>query len=140
MRWPSDHSCGILSGTGEAGKILLKGVEMRMDELKTNLVVRGGIFPQPVKILLVQPVGDAVKIGGQGMKSGQVHEPVLSAQQVAALQANAETEPFDGNACIFAPAWRPCAWHRPTNTILTLRCLSRGWTADWRGRRGWGYE
>ncbi len=57
---------------------------MRIDELKANVLVRGGIFPEPVKILVVQPLGDSVKIIGQGMQSGEVHEPVLNAQQVAA--------------------------------------------------------
>ena len=74
---------------------------MRIDELKVNAVVRGGIFPEPVKILVVQPLGDSVKVIGQGMQSGKVHEPVLNAQQIAALQANPETEPFDGKPLHF---------------------------------------
>ncbi len=74
---------------------------MRIDELKANIVVRGGIFPEPVKILVVQPLGDSIKIIGKGMQSGQVHEPVLNAAQVEKLQANPEAEPFDGKPLHF---------------------------------------
>ena len=39
--------------------------------------------------------GASVKLVGKGLNSGQVHEPVLNANQLALLKATPEKEPFD---------------------------------------------
>ncbi len=36
-------------------------------ELKPNHIVRGAIFPEPVKILTIVPLGDAIKLIGEGI-------------------------------------------------------------------------
>lgn len=55
-------------------------------------------MPEPVKIVAVTPMGDAVQIGGKGLETGQFHDPVLSRAQVAELVANPDKPPFDGDA------------------------------------------
>jgi superfamily II DNA or RNA helicase len=75
----------------------LKETGMLVDQLKPNSVVRGSIFPEPVQIIMVVPMGGSVKLIGKGLKTGLVHEPVLNAQQVALLEATPENEPFDGD-------------------------------------------
>jgi superfamily II DNA or RNA helicase len=70
-------------------------------ELKPGAVVRGPVFPEPVEILVVQPLGSDVKITGAGKSSGQVHQRVLTEAQLAHLTASPETEPFDGDAARF---------------------------------------
>src|SRR5271166_1655268 len=70
---------------------------MTVDQLKPNKVLRGPIFPEPVQIIVVIPMGDAVKLIAKGLKTGQVHEPVLNAEQLARLEASPEKEPFDGD-------------------------------------------
>jgi superfamily II DNA or RNA helicase len=74
---------------------------MTPSELKPGVVVRGPVFPEPVEILVVQPMGSDVKITGAGKNSGQVHQRVLTAAQLAHLTASPETEPFDGDAARF---------------------------------------
>jgi len=72
---------------------------MISDQLKPNLVVRGPVFPEPVQIIVVTPQGDSsVKLVGKGLETGLVHDLVLTAEQVATLQASPEKQPFDGNA------------------------------------------
>src|SRR5215472_16713727 len=71
---------------------------MEHGQLKANVILRGPIFPEPVQVLVVVPLGDAVKIVAKGLKTGQVHEPVLNAEQLARLEASPEKEPFDGDA------------------------------------------
>ncbi len=74
---------------------------MNRAELKPGAVVRGPVFPEPVEILVVQPLGSDIKITGAGKSSGQVHQRVLTETQLAHLTASPETEPFDGDAARF---------------------------------------
>ncbi|WXJ78523.1 RNA polymerase-associated protein RapA [Moorella thermoacetica] len=66
--------------------------------LKPDTVVRGPVFPEPVQVIVVVPMGGSVKLVGKGLRTGQVHEPVLSPEQVALLEITPEKEPFDGDA------------------------------------------
>jgi superfamily II DNA or RNA helicase len=67
------------------------------EQLKPNVVLRGPIFPEPVQVIVAVPLGEAVKVVAKGLRTGQVHEPVLSADQLARLEASPEKEPFDGD-------------------------------------------
>jgi len=66
-------------------------------QLKPNVIVRGPIFPEPVQVIMVTPLGDAVKVIGKGLETGQVHDTILDATQLASLEATPEKEPFDGD-------------------------------------------
>ncbi len=68
------------------------------DILKPNTILRGPIFPEPIQVLVVIPMGASVKLIGKGLRTGQVHEPILSLDQIASLEISPETEPFDGDA------------------------------------------
>src|SRR5437773_4404653 len=70
---------------------------MQREQLKPNVVLRGPLFPEPVQVIVAVPLGEAVKVIAKGLKTGQVHEPVLSAEQLAQLEACPEKEPFDGD-------------------------------------------
>lgn len=70
---------------------------MRVDQIKPNVIVRGPIFPEPVQVIASIPMGESVKLIGKGLTTGQVHEPILNADQVATLEATPEKEPFDGD-------------------------------------------
>ena len=74
---------------------------MRVEDLKPNTVVWGGIFPEPVKVLVLERLGASVKLIGHGMKTGQVHQPVLNASQVELLQFNPEDILFNGDPVHF---------------------------------------
>jgi SNF2 family DNA or RNA helicase len=70
---------------------------MLLAELKPNVIVRGPIFPEPVQVIVSIPMGASVKLVGKGLITGQVHEPILDADQVATLEATPEKAPFDGD-------------------------------------------
>ena len=59
---------------------------MEAPELKPNHIVRGAMFPEPVKILTTVPLGDAIKLIGEGIETGRVHQPILTAEQIATLE------------------------------------------------------
>src|SRR3954471_15451517 len=70
---------------------------MQREQLKPNIILRGPIFPEPVQVIIAVPLGEAVKVIAKGLRTGQVHEPVLNPEQVAKLEASPEKEPFDGD-------------------------------------------
>src|SRR5271157_2935794 len=71
---------------------------MTVDQLKPNKVLRGPIFPEPVQIIVVIPMGDAVKLVGKGVNTSRVYEPILTLENLAALETTPNIQPFDGNA------------------------------------------
>jgi superfamily II DNA or RNA helicase len=71
---------------------------MVLDQLKPNVIVRGPIFPEPVQVIVTIPMGGSVKLVGKGLNSNLIHEPILSPEQLAQLEATPEKEPFDGDA------------------------------------------
>jgi SNF2 family DNA or RNA helicase len=74
---------------------------MNASELKPGIIVRGSVLPEPVEVLVVTPLGDAIKIVGAGQKTGQVHQRVLRVDQLQFLDATPEREPFDGDPARF---------------------------------------
>ena len=74
---------------------------MNPQDLKPNIIVRGPMFPEPVKVIRVVPMGGSIKLVGQGMNTGLVHQPILSPAQLANLEGSPEQQPFDGDATKF---------------------------------------
>ena len=74
---------------------------MEFADLKPGLTVRGAIFPEPVKIIATVPVGDSIKLIGEGAVSGRVHQPILTSEEIAGLQVSPEERPYDGDATRF---------------------------------------
>jgi superfamily II DNA or RNA helicase len=71
---------------------------MPVVDLKPNSIVRGSILPEPVKVLSIIQMGDSVKLIGEGLNTGKVHQPILTAEQIATLEISPEKQPFDGDA------------------------------------------
>ncbi|MGD9561204.1 MAG: DUF1822 family protein [Pyrinomonadaceae bacterium] len=75
--------------------------EQIMDLIKPNVILVGSLFNEPVRVITAYPVAEKLKIIGKGLNSGQVHEPVLSAEQIATLEITSDTPTFDGNPLRF---------------------------------------
>jgi len=65
------------------------------------MVVSGPVLPEPIEVLSVATLGDAVRLFGKGVKTGLARDIVLSPAQLAQLELPAERQPFDGNARLF---------------------------------------
>ena len=74
---------------------------MKAEDLKPNKILRGPIFPEPVQIIVCIPMGDAVKLIAKGLNTSRVYEPILTPDQLAALETTPDTEPFDGDPLRF---------------------------------------
>jgi hypothetical protein len=71
---------------------------MDFSDIKTNMILRGPIFPEPVQVITVIPMVNAIKLIGKGLNTGRLHDPILSKEQLATLEFTPEDEPFDGDA------------------------------------------
>jgi hypothetical protein len=67
-------------------------------DIKPNMILRGPIFPEPIQVIIVTPMGDAIRLIGKGLTTGKLHDPILSAEQLATLEITPEDEPVDGDA------------------------------------------
>lgn len=74
---------------------------MLAHQLKPHVIIHGPLFPEPVQVIVVTPLGAAVKLVGKGLRTSQVYEPILSLEQLATLEATPEEELFDGDATRF---------------------------------------
>jgi len=77
------------------------GRSVNLNQLKQGVIVRGPLFHEPVQVIMVVPMGSSVKLIGRGLKTGQVHDPILSPEQVSKLESSPEREPFDGDPMKF---------------------------------------
>jgi superfamily II DNA or RNA helicase len=71
---------------------------MPENQLKPNVILRGPIFPEPVQVVAVNPMGRSLKISGKGLNTKTFYDPILSPEQIATLEITPEEEPFDGDA------------------------------------------
>ncbi len=65
--------------------------------VKAGQIIISSVFPEPVRVITAILMGDSVKIIGEGLNSGRVHQPVLSREQVEQLSISSEKKPFDGD-------------------------------------------
>ncbi|MDR7444800.1 MAG: helicase-related protein, partial [Armatimonadota bacterium] len=68
------------------------------NDLQSGAIVEGEVFPEPIRILLVQPFGPNLRVGGQGLRTRQYHERLLTPEQVGRLRIIPAEAPFDGDA------------------------------------------
>ena len=72
-----------------------------MEQIKPNDILVGSLFNEPVRVITTQPVGEKLKIIGNGLNTGLVHQPILNAEQIATLQIISDTPTFDGTPLKF---------------------------------------
>src|SRR4051794_18280409 len=69
--------------------------------LSAGCIVRGPTLSEPVEVLAVIPMGDAVKLIGRGLRTGLTYDPILTPDQLAQLTVSSGKEPLDGDARLF---------------------------------------
>lgn len=55
----------------------------------TGTTIRGSMLPEPMEVLLTQPLGSALKVVGRGLKTGLNRDVILSAAHLAKLKVAA---------------------------------------------------
>lgn len=65
--------------------------------LKPNTTIRGLLFPEPVTVIVAFPMGDRIKLVATGVESGRTYQPILTAENLNALEFPPESQVFDGN-------------------------------------------
>jgi hypothetical protein len=70
---------------------------MNANELELGAIILGPVFPEPIQVLVITPLGAAFKIVVAGQRTGQVHQRILHPHQLQFLAVSPEREPFDGD-------------------------------------------
>ena len=98
---------------------------MVWNKLKIDVVVRGPIFPEPVQVIAIVPMGASVKLIGRGLndQSRPFTHPHPRTDRPTGGQPREGTLRRRSRS-VSALASRPCAWAWPTNTIPTSRSPS----------------
>lgn len=73
----------------------------RGSSLEPGVILEGEIFPEPIRVVLVQSIGANLKVGGQGLRTRQYHERLLSPDQVHSLKVIPAEAPLDGDPLRF---------------------------------------
>lgn len=74
---------------------------MKAEDLKPNKILRGPLFPEPVQVIVIVPMGSSIKLIGKGQNTKTVYEPILTPDHLALLETTPDTEPFDGDSQMF---------------------------------------
>ncbi len=74
---------------------------MTLTPLAPGVILEGPVFPEPIRVVLVQPVGPALRIGGQGLRTQRYHERVLEVTRLATLRVIPAEAAFDGDPSRF---------------------------------------
>ena len=56
---------------------------MQSNDIKPNVILRGSLFQEPLKVITTIPMGESLKTLWEGMESGKVHQPILKEDQLA---------------------------------------------------------
>lgn len=67
-------------------------------DLAIGAIVEGPLLPEPVEVLATQPMGASIKLLGRGVRTNQVHQPVLDAEQIAQLSVTPKPRRITGRA------------------------------------------
>ncbi|MER3474801.1 MAG: helicase [Armatimonadota bacterium] len=70
-------------------------------DIHVGIILEGEVFPEPIRVVLAQSMGSNLKVGGQGLRTKQYHERLLSPDQVRSLRVIPAEAPFDGDALRF---------------------------------------
>ncbi|MCU0780743.1 MAG: SNF2-related protein, partial [Akkermansiaceae bacterium] len=71
---------------------------MTRSEATPGAILTGPLFPEPVQVITVLPVGDAAKLVASGLRTSKTYTPIIDEAQFALLARNPDKEPFDGDA------------------------------------------
>ncbi len=71
------------------------------NDLVEGAIVSGPNFAEPIEVLVVKAMGSMVKVIGRGTQTGQSHQLVLTAGQIAFLSITPKATAYDGDPVKF---------------------------------------
>ncbi len=78
-----------------------KKKQLQIEDLKPGIVLRGPSLSEPIAVKAVTALGYSVLVEGKGLESGKFLDPVLSPAQLALLESDGGSQPFDGDPIRF---------------------------------------
>ncbi len=79
----------------------MKSPDTEHRSLTPGTIITGPLFPEPVEILVVTPMGAAVQLVASGRRTGQAYKRLLTDEQIALLEVVAAAPTYTGDATRF---------------------------------------
>ena len=62
-----------------------------------GVIIQGEALLGPLRVLLVRPLGSSLDVGGQGLRTNQYHDRLLTPEEAGGLRIIQAEAPFDGD-------------------------------------------
>lgn len=69
-----------------------------LPQIHPHDILHGTLFPEPIEVIVTFNIGNSLKVVGKGLRTGSVHERILSPESVSHLEIIPSKPPFDGDA------------------------------------------
>lgn len=73
----------------------------KLEHLKPNVLLKGPLFPEIVRLITHQVMGNSVKIQAVGLETGKLHDSILNEPQIQQLEILKDHNNFDGDSHLF---------------------------------------
>ncbi|MDR1925790.1 MAG: DUF3883 domain-containing protein [Planctomycetaceae bacterium] len=74
---------------------------MQLSQLKNDVIVRGNLFPEPVRITRIELLGESHKVFGSGCSTGKAYKVILNKSQIDQLECSDVDRLYEGDARLF---------------------------------------
>ena len=71
---------------------------LNRNDIRPGIIVRGSLFPEPVQIVAVTPMGGGLKLIVIGRRTNQGYQPFLSDEQLALLELDSTDGDYLGDS------------------------------------------
>lgn len=69
--------------------------------IERGAVLEGAILPEPVRVVLVERLGDRLRVGAEGLRSGRYHQVLLDEGHLREIRISPAEGAYDGNPLKF---------------------------------------
>lgn len=72
--------------------------QIKISEAKVNMIIKGPMFSEPIKILQMNNLGNTIQIIGQGINTNTVHMPFIDINEVVSFDSSPEQANYEGKS------------------------------------------
>ena len=69
--------------------------------LERGAILEGPVLPEPVRVVHVEPLGERIRVGGEGLRTGRYHQLLLDETQLQELRVAPAEGAYDGDPLKF---------------------------------------
>lgn len=74
---------------------------MQISQIKPDVIVWGDVFPEKVRVIRLNQMGDSIKLMASGCESQRTYQLILNIDQIRQLQCTQTDDEYQGNCSLF---------------------------------------